>query len=69
MIIIKTKMKKIPDTCKKCPYSCVHHEYYDATGTRYCVINGKALPMEYVKEKRNWCYIKPDWCPLEEIDK
>lgn len=69
MIIIKTKMKRIPDTCTKCPYSLVNHDCCDYEGDRYCVTNGYSIPMEYVKEKRNWCYIKPDWCPLEEIDK
>lgn len=27
----------------------------------------RAIPYEFNKEKRNWMYVKPDWCPLKEI--
>ena len=67
MIIVKTRMRKIPDKCKNCKYSFVEHEPYDSLGTRICLLERKELEYQFVKESKNWCYIKPDWCPLVEI--
>ena len=64
MIIIKTGMKKIPDKCKNCKYSFLT----DYESIRYCAITGKSIPYLFVPEKKNWKYIKPNWCPLEEVD-
>lgn len=67
MVIIKTGMRKIPDKCKNCKYSFVEHEPYDSLGNRICLLERKELPYQFVKERKNWCYVKPDWCPLIEI--
>ena len=69
MIIVQTNMKKIPDRCVKCKLCGIYYDgYNDFEGTRFCYINGKQIPYEYVKEKNNWMYIKPKWCPLKEVD-
>ena len=67
MIVIETKLKVMPKKCTKCKYS------YLSEGERFCAvsfINGcnRACPYEYNKEKRNWEYTKPDWCPLKEME-
>ena len=67
MIVIKTKLKVIPQKCKKCKYS------YSSYGERFCGVSfvegeARAIPYEFIKEKRNWEYVKPDWCPLREIN-
>ena len=66
MIIVKTKLKKIPSSCTKCPFSVTDY------GGRHCFVvkeDGfpKEIPYEFIKEKKNWCYVKPKWCPLVEI--
>lgn len=70
MIIIETKLKKLPEKCNKCKYSYLAGFSYDAA--RICSVvykNGEnpACPMEFNKEKRNWEYKRPDWCPLKEV--
>ena len=67
MIVVKTKIKKIAEKCSKCVFSSVEGTY-GFVGERYCVVsNNKCCPYEYNKEKRNWEYTKPNWCPLEEL--
>lgn len=71
MIIIETKLKVLPVKCNKCKYSCLADASYDAA--RVCSVvfkNGlnPACPMEFNKEKKNWEYTKPDWCPLREVE-
>lgn len=61
MIIVKTKMKKMPKTCKECRISYIGWEE-----VRFCGINGKTCPMEQ-KPSGNWGYSKPSWCPLVEV--
>lgn len=60
MIVAKTKMKKIPDSCNKCGLKT-----YSFEGTR-CFITGKVCPMEK-SEHGNWRYTHPNWCPLIEV--
>lgn len=67
MIIIQTKLKVVPEKCNKCKYS------YQRLEGRFCAVStigqlNRLCPMEYNKEKRNWEYVKPDWCPLKEIE-
>lgn len=61
MIVAKTKMKKIPESCNKCNLS-----YADLYG-RFCRIQNKLCPMEQ-SEHKNWKYTRPDWCPLQEVE-
>jgi hypothetical protein len=71
MIIIETKLKVLPTKCNKCRYSYLTDGSYDAT--RVCSVvlkNGwnPACPMKFNKEKKNWEYTKPNWCPLREVE-
>ena len=44
MIVVKTKIKKIPEKCSKCVFSYVD-ETYGFGGKRYCVVsNNKCCP-------------------------
>lgn len=61
MIVAKTKMRKIPKTCKDCKVSM--HEF---GGDRVCVIARRDCPMEL--SNGNWRYGKPTWCPLVELE-
>lgn len=60
MIIVETKLKKIPDNCVKCKFS---HTFYDA---RICDITDKIIEMQKV-ESGNKAYVRPVWCQLKEI--
>jgi len=59
MIVAKTRMRKIPKTCKDCALG--KREF---GADRVCSITGKDCPMELYRG--NWKYGKPTWCPLEE---
>lgn len=61
MIVAKTRMKKIPESCKDCKFSTTEY------GGRCCRIAIRFCPMKQ-SEHKNWKYFKPDWCPLIEID-
>ncbi len=61
MIVAKTKMRKIPSTCKVCKLS--KHDSWG--GDRICCVVGIECPMEFYNG--NWKYGKPGWCPLMEI--
>ena len=68
MIVIKTKLKKLPEKCNKCKYSYLR---YDERFCSVTFIDGglcRCCPYEYNKEKRNWEYTKPEWCPLMEVN-
>ena len=72
MIVIQTKLKKIPQKCNRCSYSYVVNSK-SMYGDRFCAvsfINGmnRICPYEYNEAKRNCEYGKPDWCPLKEIE-
>lgn len=62
MIVAKTKMTRLPETCKKCSLSQVEHYGFCDT-ERYCGITNRACPTEK-KQSGNVGYGKPDWCPL-----
>lgn len=69
-IIVKTKLKKIPDKCTKCKFS--KHENFrnsfnQIISYKYCVLTNTEIPCVYNKEKRNWEDVKPSDCPLLEI--
>ena len=68
-------MKEFPKKCTECRFA--HNEGHSEIerkckftySVKRCVVTNKEIPYEYSKEKKNWCYIKPDWCPLREDDK
>lgn len=65
MIYIETKMKSIPSKCTLCRYTA-----WEGTGRasyKICSITKKPLEAVFVKEKRNYSYIRPEWCPLFEV--
>ena len=62
MIVAKTRMKRIPKTCKECSISVV--TYWE---DRVCGINQKECPVER-KPSGNIGYCKPGWCPLVEVE-
>lgn len=64
MIVAKTKMKRIPDTCKRC--SASYLDEYDCYEGRVCNLTGYICPVE-TTPSGNIRYVKPDWCPLMEI--
>ena len=66
MIIIKTKLRKIPDKCKNCKFCNVEHIRF-RDSVRVCSITGNDVPYVYNKSKRNWEYTKAPNCPLIEV--
>lgn len=66
MIVAKTKMKRIPETCKKCSMSCVE-KYVSVDSDRFCILNGRECPKE-IKPSGNVGYGKPNWCHLMDIE-
>lgn len=65
-IIIETNLKKIPDSCTKCQYSYVDYE------GRFCGVSYRnkmcrPIPYEFIPDRKNWCYVKPDWCPIKGV--
>lgn len=64
MIVVKTNLKKIPDTCNKCKFSFVN-KYFDIR--RCYLLNNK--PCQKVKlDSGNLAYIRLPECPLISID-
>ena len=61
MIVAKTRMRKIPKTCKECTLS-----RHDFGGDRVCSVTRMDCPMEL--HMGNWRYGKPGWCPLKELE-
>lgn len=66
MIVAKTKMVRIPETCKKCSLSEVRHYGFLDTD-RYCGITKRMCPT-VKKQSGNIGYGMPTWCPLMDID-
>ena len=62
-IYVKTRLKKIPKTCKECHLSTT--ELYGYDFERVCIVTRKECPVEK-KASGNWGYCKPSWCPLVE---
>ena len=70
MIVIETKLKKLPEKCNKCKYSYTNGGWGYGT-ERFCSVSFvkgmcRPCPIDFVKEKRNWEYQRPEWCPLKE---
>ena len=63
MIIVNTKMKKLPEKCTKCKYGI--YNSYD--NVRICALTQRVPYYVFNKEKNNWEYVKPRWCPLKEV--
>lgn len=61
MIYAKTKMKRIPKTCKECTLTLI--QFNQLGFDKYCSLTGKLCPMEK-KANGNYGYTKPKWCPL-----
>lgn len=64
MIVAKTKMKKIPESCNKCDLSIYNIQEWSAS-KRYCAITEKTCPMKKTSEGE-WKHVRPKWCPLME---
>lgn len=62
MIVAKTKLRKLPENCGKCPLSRMNW-----TGERECGINRRLCPEER-KSSGRYGYYKPSWCPLKKED-
>lgn len=62
MIYAKTRLHKIPKSCKVCNLS-----YENFCGERTCAITNRDCPWEQ-SENGNWRYCKPVWCPLVEAN-
>ena len=69
MIVAKTSLKKIPESCTKCKLSFFHTGRWGSTARRCGLFPERELPYKFVPERKNWCYIKPTWCPLKEVEK
>ena len=67
MIIIKTNLKKIPDKCSKCTYGVSKHNIR-RDDYKCCVLVNKEIVKQFVVEKNNQVYIKPEWCPLLKLE-
>lgn len=63
MIVAKTKMVRIPETCKKCSARRIDNQF----NVSYCNFTGKECPLED-KRNGNIGYGMPTWCPLMDID-
>lgn len=64
MIVVKTRMKLMPETCAKCSY------YMRKSDTWYCdhacsAIGGRRGAGKIINIKP--CKDRPKWCPLIEI--
>ena len=64
MIIAKTKMRKIPESCGKCGISMVFR--FNGVDRRICPVMRRDCPMEKCAQNGCMKYTKPAWCPLEE---
>lgn len=62
LIVAKTRMRKIPKSCKVCSLS-----FQNWTGERTCAVTKMDCPFEQ-SQNGNWKYGKPGWCPLVELE-
>jgi len=64
-IVIETTLKKLPETCSKCKF-----KQKVELDTVVCIANPNYITLNktYVKEKKNWCYVIPETCPLAMYD-
>lgn len=70
MIIVETKMKRIPSRCTNCKYSFCAREsgWWRHCSLVYCDGFPKEIPKPFVPELKNYVYLRPEWCPLKEIN-
>ena len=61
MIVAKTRLQKMPQSCRKCSLSTVD----SWTGDRVCNIKHRLCPLEV--RNGHVSYAKPEWCPLVEV--
>lgn len=63
MIVAKTMLKKMPETCKQ----CIFRTQYRGFGEDICGIDGALCPWE---KKPNGMFGlgKPEWCPLIDAE-
>ena len=67
MIIVKTNLKKIPDKCSRCTYGVSKHNI-GRGDYKCCVLVNREIVKQFVAEKHNWVYVRPDWCPLLKFE-
>lgn len=68
MIIIDTKLNRIPSKCNECKYS--HTVGQIGRIERFCsVVSTKGIcrPCPIKLVSGHWQYVRPDWCPIREI--
>lgn len=78
MIVAKTKLKKIPDSCLKCKFctnagvakkASKQNGYIgDVYMKKKCYLTCIEVPYVYNATKRNWEYTKCKSCPLKEVE-
>lgn len=70
MVYAKTKLPKLPESCKKCAFSEVRDTGKFEDWRRYkriCKLTGHKIAMQVV-EKGCPKYVRPVWCPLIEVE-
>jgi|GEM_PF-4679974 len=65
MIYIETKMTHIPNKCSRCKFA--EWSGNGVTARKVCGIHKRPLEAIFVREKRNYSYLRPEWCPLKEV--
>lgn len=65
MIYIETKMTRIPGKCSRCKFAT--WDGVGSTAHKICGVTKRPLEAVFVKEKRNYSYLRPEWCPLIEV--
>lgn len=71
MIVAKTKLKKLPSSCKDCKFKENEYNWYGSyeccVHSAICYLTEKKCPIKK-KESGNTGYAdRPKWCPLEEV--
>lgn len=76
MIIARTNLRKIPDTCIKCKFCKDTDKIIDKAVPPYwtaysymqkkCFLTSATVPVVFNKAKRDWDYTKCKSCPLSE---
>lgn len=67
MIYVKTRLKKMPKTCKNCPFARdIPNSDWRNGRQCQCIVTMQGCPWEK-SPNGNWRYGKPVWCPLMEV--
>lgn len=64
MIVAKTNLKKIPETCNKCKFS----NYNRIFNMRYCSLLNNKKCRKAIAGSGNWVYVRLPECPLININ-